>query len=122
MRRALFALALTALTGLALALAGPANAASAQVTQFRFSGTAADAFWVTSTAASVTDTGVTVSTSNQGSQLFVDQFTAYFDANHNFTGSTETHDVTTLRVWGGRARMASSKSDSKSSRRPSRCW
>ncbi|HEX2309049.1 MAG TPA: hypothetical protein VHI14_12075 [Jatrophihabitantaceae bacterium] len=69
--------------------------ASGQVTQFRFSGKSADAAWETSTATSVTDAAVTVSTSNQGSHLFVTQFTAYFDTNGNFTGATDTiADVT----------------------------
>jgi hypothetical protein len=90
MRRALFALALAAVTGLALALAGPASAASGQVTHFRFHGGFAEAFWETSTATRVTDTVVTVSRSKQGSQLFVDQVTAHLDANGNFAGATET--------------------------------
>jgi hypothetical protein len=95
MRRALFALALTAVTGLALALAGPASGASGQVTHFRFHGGFAEAFWETSTATSFTDTSVTVSTSKQGSGLFVDRFTAHFDANGNFTGATETSSEVT---------------------------
>jgi hypothetical protein len=90
MRRALFALALTAFTGLALALAGPASAASGQVMHFRFHGGFAEAFWESSTATRVTDTAVTVSASKQGSHLFVDQFTAHFDANGNFAGGTDT--------------------------------
>ena len=90
MRRALFALALAAVTGLALALAGPASAASGQVTHVRFHGGFAEAFWETSTATRVTDTEVNVSTSKQGSQLFVDQFTAHLDAHGNFAGATDT--------------------------------
>ena len=94
MRRALIGLAVT--TATALALAGPASAAPGQVTTFRFHGTFADAFWSTSSATSFTDTTVSVSTSKQGSELFVDQFTGNLDANGNFTGGTDTSaDVTT---------------------------
>jgi hypothetical protein len=94
MRRALLALAVTAFT--VLALAGPTSAASGQVTRFSFHGTFAAADWFTSSATSFTDTFVNVSKSLQGSELFVDQFTANFDANGNFTGATETSaDVTT---------------------------
>jgi hypothetical protein len=93
MRRALIGLAVTTLT--VLALAGPASAAPGQVTQFRFHGTFAEALWSTSSATSSTDTFVNVSKSMQGSELFVDQFTANFDANGNFTGATDTSaDVT----------------------------
>ncbi len=93
MRRALIGLAVTMFT--VLALAGPASAASGQVTQFRFHGTFAEAFWFTSSATSSTDTFVNVTKSMQGSELFVDQFTANFDANGNFTGATDTFaDVT----------------------------
>jgi hypothetical protein len=93
MRRALIGLAVTAFT--VLALAGPASAAPGQVTQFRFHGTFADALWFTSSATSSTDTTISVSTSKQGSELFVDQFTATMDANGNFTGATDTSaDVT----------------------------
>jgi hypothetical protein len=90
MRRALLALAVTACT--ILALTWSASVASAQViTHFRFSGNSAEADWATSTATSFTDTLVTVSTSkNQGSELFVDRFTAHFAANGNFTGATDT--------------------------------
>jgi hypothetical protein len=90
MRRALLALAVTACTGLALALAGPANAAPGQVTHFRFSGNSAEAAWETSTATTVTDASVTVSTSKHGSSLFVDRLTSHFGANGNFTGATDT--------------------------------
>jgi hypothetical protein len=93
MRRALIGLAVTTFT--VLALAGPASAAPGQVTQFRFHGTFADAFWFTSSATSFTDTTVSVSTSKQGSELFVDQFTGNLDVNGNFTGGTDTFaDVT----------------------------
>jgi len=88
MRRALLGLAVTALA--VLAFAGPAGAATGQVTHFRFSGTSADAFWFTSTATSRTDTSVFVSKSKQGSELFADQFTATFDSSGNFTGATDT--------------------------------
>ena len=93
MRRALTGLAVTAFT--VLALAGPASAASGQVTQFRFHGTFADALWSTSSATSFTDTFVNVSKSLQGSELFVEQFTENLDANGNLTGATDTSaDVT----------------------------
>src|SRR6266851_5377001 len=72
MRRALLALAVTMFT--VLALAGPASAASGQVTRFSFHGTFADALWFTSSATSFTDN---------------------LDANGNFTGATDTSaDVT----------------------------
>src|SRR5260370_12906872 len=86
MRRALIGLAVTAFT--VLALAGPASAASGQVTRFSFHGTFADAFWFTSSATSFTDTSVNVSKSLQGSELFVDQFTGNLNASGNFTGGT----------------------------------
>jgi hypothetical protein len=73
-----------------LAVAGPASAASGQVTQFRFHGTFANALWSTSSAASSTTTTVNVSTSKQGSALVVDQFTANLDKKGNFTGGTDT--------------------------------
>jgi hypothetical protein len=93
MRRALIGLAVTTFT--VLALAGPASAASGQVTRFSFHGTFAEALWFTSSATSSTDTFVNVSKSMQGSELFVDQFTANFDTNGNFTGATDTSaDVT----------------------------
>src|SRR5215472_16251745 len=93
MRRALIGLAVTTFT--VLAFAGQASAASGQVTQFRFHGTFADAFWFTSSATSFTATSVNVSQSKQGPELFVDQFTGNLDANGNFTGGTDTFtDVT----------------------------
>ena len=93
MRRALIGLAVTTFT--LLALAGPASAASGPVTQFRFHGTFADAFWFTSSATSFTDTFVNVSKSLQGSELFVDQFTGNLNANGSFAGGTDTFaDVT----------------------------
>ena len=93
MRRALIGLAVTTFT--LLALAGPASAASGQVTQFRFHGTFADAFWFASSATSFTATAVNVSMSKQGSELYVDQFTGNLDAMGNFTGGTDTFaDVT----------------------------
>jgi excisionase family DNA binding protein len=73
----------------------PASAASGQITQFRFSGTFAEALWYSSTATSVTDTVVTVSTSNQGSELSVVEVTEELDANGNFAGASRTSsDVT----------------------------
>jgi hypothetical protein len=78
-----------------LALAGQASAAPGQVTVFRFHGVFANALWFTSSATSFTATSVNVSTSMQGSELFVDQFTGNLNANGNFTGGTDTSaDVT----------------------------
>jgi hypothetical protein len=92
MRRVLTGLAVAALT--VLSLAGPASAASGQVTTFRFHGTFADAFWSSSSATSsgttFTDTTMSVSKSKQGSALYVDQFTGNLDADGNFTGGTDT--------------------------------
>ena len=94
MKRALIGLAVTTFT--VLALAGPASAASGQVTQVRFNGTFAEALWSTSSAASFTNYEVNVSTSKQGSELYVDQFTGNLNAMGNFTGGTDTFaDVTT---------------------------
>jgi hypothetical protein len=93
MRRALIGLAVTAFT--VLALAGPTSAAPGQVTQFRLHGTFADALWVTSSATLFTNTFISVSKSNQGSQLVVSQFIENMDANGNLTGATITSvDVT----------------------------
>jgi hypothetical protein len=88
MRRVLLGAAVMALT--VLAFAGPAGAASGQVTQFRFHGTFAAADWFTSSATSFTDTFINVSQSKQGSELIIDQFTAKLDANGNFIGGTDT--------------------------------
>ena len=89
MRRILLGLAVTALT--VLAFAGPAGAASGQVTQFRFHGAFADAFWSTSS----TLTSLSVSRAKQGSELIVDQFIVTTDANGTITGATDTSaDVT----------------------------
>ncbi len=87
MRRALFGLAVAALT--VLALAGPAGAAAGQAHVFRFQGAFAEAVWTSSTDTSSTETDVTVSTSRQGSELFVGQFTTNFEG-ANFTGFTST--------------------------------
>lgn len=87
MRRVLFGLAAAALT--VLALAGPASAAAGKAHVFRFHGAFADAAWASSTDTSSTETDVTVSTSRQGSELFVAQFTTNFE-DGNFTGFTET--------------------------------
>jgi hypothetical protein len=93
MRRALLGLAVTALA--VLAFAGPAGAATGQVTHFRFSGTSAEALWFAGTATSSTATSVDVSKSKQGSELFADQFTVTFDSSGNVTGATDTSaDVT----------------------------
>ncbi len=92
MRRLFIGVAVAALT--VLSLAGPASAASGQVATFRFHGTFADAFWSSSSATNsgttFTDTTISVSTSKQGSALYVDQFTGNLDANGNFTGGTDT--------------------------------
>jgi hypothetical protein len=93
MRRAIAAMAGTALT--VLAMAAPASAASAQVTNFRFSGTVADASWFTSSATSSTFASVDVSESTQGPRLVADEVTDNYDASGNFTGGTMTlADVT----------------------------
>jgi hypothetical protein len=88
MRRVFFGLAVAALT--VLSLAGPASAASGQVTHFRFHGGFAEATWTSSTATSSgtisTDTSITAA--NGG--LFVEQFTSNLDASGNFTGGTDT--------------------------------
>ncbi len=88
MRRALIGLAAAALT--LLALAGPASAASAQVTQFHFRGTFANGLWVTSSATQFTITTIGVSESTQGSELFADRFVINEDATGAFTGATDT--------------------------------
>jgi len=88
MRRAIIALAAAALAS--LAFAGSASAASGQVTHFTFSGTFANAFWITSSANVITDTLVNASTSSQGSQLLVDQFSDNLDVNGSVTGFTDT--------------------------------
>jgi hypothetical protein len=78
-----------------LAFAGPAGAASGQVTQFRFHGTFADALWFTSSATSSTLTALDAAKAKQGSELIVDQFTINTDANGTITGATDTSaDVT----------------------------
>jgi hypothetical protein len=88
MRRALTGLTAAALT--LLALAGPASAAPAQVTQVRFHGTFANGLWVTSSATQFTITLIGVSNAPPGSELFADQFTINEDANGAFTGATDT--------------------------------
>jgi len=93
MRRILLGLAVTALA--VLAFAGPAGAASGQVTQFRFHGTFADALWFTNSATSSTLTELDVAKAKQGSELIVDQFTVNTDVNGVITGATDTSaDVT----------------------------
>lgn len=87
MKRTLFGLAVAALT--VLALAGPAGAAAGKAQVFRFQGAFAEAMWTSSTDTSSTTTNVTVSTSRQGSELFVAQFTSNFEGG-NFTGFTRT--------------------------------
>ena len=88
MRRALTGLAVAVLA--VLALAGPASAAPAQVTTFRFSGTFAHAFWHIRSATAITDSFVVASTSNQGSALGVEQTIQNLDANGSVTGITDT--------------------------------
>jgi len=93
MRRVLLGLAVTAV--IVLGFAGPAGAASGQVTQLRFHGTFADAIWFTGSATSSTVTSISVSTAKQGSELIVDQFTVNTDASGTITGATDTFaDVT----------------------------
>jgi len=93
LKRVLIGLAATTLT--LLGFAGTASAAPGQqVVQFRVHGTFADAFWFSGTATSFTATSVSAQQS-QGSELYVDQFTANTDANGNITGGTDTFaDVT----------------------------
>jgi len=92
MRRTLIGLAVALAV---VAVAGPASAAPGQVTHFRFHGSFAEAEWFMSTDTSFTDTFINVSRAKQGSELFVDQFTANFDASGTFTGATDTFaDVT----------------------------
>jgi hypothetical protein len=88
MRRVLFGLAVTAVT--VLAFAGPASAASGQVTHFRFHGLFAESFWFTSTATSYTDSYINVQRTKQGPELYVDHFVGHLDQNGNFTGGTDT--------------------------------
>ncbi len=88
MRRAFIGLAVTALA--VLSFAAPASAAAGQVAHFRFHGTFAEAFWSVSSGTTFTDTTITVSTSRQGSALYVDQFTGKLDADGNFIGGTDT--------------------------------
>ncbi len=71
------------------ALAAPASAATVQVTHLRFGGTVADAEWAVSSPTSFTDTFLAVSTSKQGFELHLEQFTANLDADGNLTGGTE---------------------------------
>jgi hypothetical protein len=79
-----------------MAFAPPAGAAPGQTTQFRFHGSFADADWFMSSATTFVDTFINVSRTRTSSELFVDQFTANFDSNGNFTGATDTTvDVTT---------------------------
>lgn len=89
MRRIALYLVLFALVALA---GGSSTAAAApgQTTQFRFNGSFAEAVWETQTPTSITDTFVFVQKSKQGAALlFLDVFTANFDANGNFTGATD---------------------------------
>jgi hypothetical protein len=88
MRRVLFGLSVMALT--VLVLAGPASAASGQVTHFRFHGPFAEADWLTSTASSFTETYINASQTKQGPELYVDQLAGNTDASGNFTGGVET--------------------------------
>src|SRR5215469_10997097 len=86
MRRLLLGLAVTALT--VLAFAGPAGAASGQVTHFKFSGAFAEAGLVTSFPGGSATTFINVSQSNQASELDLAQFIFTQDANGNSTGQT----------------------------------
>ena len=95
MRRSLIGLAVMGFTVLAIAV--PASAASGQVTQFRFHGTFAEAFWSISTKTSFTGTSVSVVKTRQGSQLFADVFQGKVK-NGQFLGGTDT----SLRGPGGK--------------------
>lgn len=88
MRRVLFGFSVVAFT--VLALAGPASAASGQVTHFRFHGPFAEAAWFTSTTTSYTDTYINVSQGKHGPELYVDHFVGNTDKNGNFTGGVDT--------------------------------
>jgi hypothetical protein len=88
MRRTLLGVVLTAAT--LLALAGQASAATAHVTRSKFSGSFAEALWVSRTATTVTGTQITAVNSRQGPSVTIDQFTINLDSNGNFTGGTET--------------------------------
>ncbi len=88
MRRALTGLAVTAFT--VLALAGPASAAPAQVTQFQLHGTFANALWVNDSPTRFTETILGASKLTRGSDMGGFQFTLFLDPNGGFTGATET--------------------------------
>ena len=89
MRRALISLAAAAFT--VLALAGPAGAASGQVTHFNFSGKFAEADWSSSSATRTTETLFQVVSNRGGSpSLFVERFSSTSDANGNLTGFIDT--------------------------------
>ena len=95
MRRSLIGLAVMGLT--LLSIAAPASAASGQVTQFRFRGTFAEAFWSTSTKTSFIATSVNAVKTKQGHELFADVFQGRLK-NGQFLGGTDT----SLRGPGGK--------------------
>jgi hypothetical protein len=67
-----------------------AAAAPAETLHFQFNGSFAEALWETQTSSSFTDTFVFAQKDRQGNTfLFLDQFTANFDASGNFTGATD---------------------------------
>jgi hypothetical protein len=89
MRRIALYLVLFALVALAGG-SSTAAAAPAETFHFRFNGSFAQALWETQTSSSFTDTFVFAQRDRQGATfLFLDQFTAYFDSNGNFTGATD---------------------------------
>jgi hypothetical protein len=89
MRRIALYLVLFALVALAGG-SSTAAAAPAETFHFRFNGSFAEAVWETQTSSSFTDTFVFAQRDRQGATfLFLDQFTAYFDSNGNFTGATD---------------------------------
>jgi hypothetical protein len=89
MRRIALYLSLVALIVLAGG-SGKATAAAGQSFHFRVSGSFAEALWETQTSSSVTDTFVYSESDLHGATfLFLDDFTANFDSNGNFTGASE---------------------------------
>lgn len=86
-------IALSVVLFVVVALVGGSSTAAAAPTQtvrFQFNGSFAEALWETQTSSSFTDTFVFVQKDRRGSaSLFLDQFTANFDNNGNFTGATD---------------------------------
>jgi hypothetical protein len=89
MRRILLCLVLFALVALSGG-SSTAAAARAETLHFRFNGSFAEALWETQTSNSITDTYVFAQKDRRGNAfLFLDEFTANFDSNGNFTGATD---------------------------------